>query len=145
MSLRQLVLSAALVGALSPLGGCEGRGGGCSDSADLTALRVVLDFTQVDGEYTVVVGWDGEEAVCRYSWPDAEGWQADCEGADHVLFWFEGETVWVSLEDLHPDSVDVEVSLDGASVFSQTLSPTYDVSGGERCGRDFLAREVVSF
>ncbi len=128
---------------------------GCTDSGGGDALRIDLlhDFT-APGLYELELAWDGRDVVCTWS---ARGTQADTaesqetvstgcsdEGLVEVLRLLD-TAAEIELLDLHPESLALRITRDGEELHSETLTPTYEVEGGERCGEDFFARVEVEF
>jgi hypothetical protein len=141
---RPLVAALALTGAVIPLSACE-REWCTNDSAGVTGVRLVLDFSQVDGDHEVIVHRDQRETVCTYTWPLSDTIDDVCDGGGDVQISFEGEALKVSLDEEHPDTIDVQVLRDGAELLSERFVPDYEVRGGDRCGRDFWAHETATF
>lgn len=133
--------------ALLPLlaAGCIGKE--CNLMYAPDALEI--DFSPAltgDGAWSVTLSGD-LDAACTVSLPLADDGAPDCdtEGVELVLSDDGSAIEAISLFGLAPEHLTLDVALEGATILSEDLTPTYTVDepNGEGCGERQSAVVVV--
>ena len=147
-TLPALVLALTSLGALP---GCSMMEEGCHDTGVPSALRLVLSGVSGMGEFAADLTWDGATDTCTWGMVGGGGGdtgsspnvlEPSCTGERYVEIWEKDGNMVITVDGV-PDSLDLLIRRDGETLYEQTLSPDYTVSGREECGQSKTAREEI--
>jgi hypothetical protein len=85
--------------------------------------------TAADGAYTVAVSTDAGSGSCTFVLPLSSGEEPSCDQGDLDFFMEQrgDRVVSIEFQGDTPEELDIVVDLDGATIYDQTLAPSYQV------------------